>query len=311
MTAALAGAVVAMIPLGTLAYVASAHAPTYWRHADLSDIGSTYRLLFGPLLGGILPLAAGLCALLVTAGITFGNRSSLRSEYPDVPPHEVAAVLVTVALPVGAVLLGIYGTGAYVSRYAIAAVIGVSILLPLVIARAGSRQRIADVVLCTALLATFCGSAYRSVAERTYRNPLSSRPMLLQALAQEGPIVVSGTTEYLQLWYYAPPDVRGRLVYLADPVAALADTGSDTIDRNYLALRRWSSVSVFDYDTFIAAHRTFRVYAPTRGWLVGRLEQSGAVFEEVGREIDGPIYRVTLPSRYDGVMLRAVAWPGP
>lgn len=294
---AVGAALAAALPLRGLMRLAAAHVATYWRHASVADIGPTYGFLFEALFSGFLAIALGLVALLVLVGVVFGNRASARCEYRELAAHEIGAGLATLAVPLGAVLLGVYGVGVFVPRYALAGVIGLSIVLPLAVARAGSRGGVADVVLSTALIATFCGLAYQSIVgeRRVYRDPVATRPMLLQQLSKGDTVVVSGTTEYLQLWYYAPPELRRRLVYLADPVAALEETGSDTIDRNYLVLRRWSSVSVLDYDTFIATHRTFHVYACGRGWLIKRLQASGAALEEIGRELDAPIYRVTVP----------------
>ncbi len=188
------------------------------------------------------------------------------------------AGLATVAVPLFAVLLAVYGTGgAFVPRYALGGVIGVSVMLPLAVARAGSHRRIADIVLATALLATFGASAYRAIVsdQLAYRDPLVSRPLLLESLERGDTVVVSGTTEYLQLWYYAPPELRPRLVYLANPAAALEQTGSDTLDRNYLVLSRWSPVPAREYESFTATHGTFRVADFGRGWLLAHLRKGG------------------------------------
>jgi hypothetical protein len=85
-------------------------------------------------------------------------------------------------------------------------VIGLSVALPLAVARAGSPRGAADVLLCTVLLVTFCGSAYHALAvsPRAFRDPTASRPLLLRQLAGPDPIVASGAIEYLQPWYYAP-----------------------------------------------------------------------------------------------------------
>jgi hypothetical protein len=294
-----ASALVASLPLLGLMRVAAAHATTYWSHTTTSDIGPTYVLLFKPLLAGPLAIALGLVALLVFAGVVFGNRALVRSEYGELPAYEIGAGFATLAVPLCAVLLGVYVTGAFVPRYALAGVIGLAVVLPVAVARAGSRRGFADVTLCTALVATFCGSAYHYVVaeQRIYHDPMASRPILLRQLSSGEPVVVSGMTEYLQLWYYAPLQLRDHLVYLADPAASLEEMGFDTIDRNYLALRRWSPVSVLDYDAFIAMHRTFRIYAFGTGWLIERLQATGAALEEISRELDGPIYRVTLPTK--------------
>ena len=296
-TGAVSAALAAALPLQRLMRLAASHGATYWRHASISDIGPTYLFLFKPLLAGFLPIALASVALFVVLGAMFENRAPVRSKYLELPPHEIAAGLAALAVPLAAVLLGVFATGVFVPRYALAGVIGLGLVLPVAVARTGSRRGLADIVLCTALVATFLGSAYRALVadERVYRDPMAARPMLLQQLTEGHAVAVSGMTEYLQLWYYAPPAFRDRLVYLADPAAALKGAGSDTVDRNYLALRRWSPVSVHDYHTFVAAHGTFDVYACGPGWLVEQLKASGATFEEIGRESDGPIFRVTLP----------------
>jgi hypothetical protein len=84
-------------------------------------------------------------------------------------------------------------------------------------------------------------------------------------------------------------------MYLDDPVAAPQKIGSDTVDRNYLALSRWSAVSVRDYRTFVAGHGTFRVYTLGTGWLIKRLQTTGALLEETGHEGDARLFRVTVP----------------
>jgi hypothetical protein len=148
------------------------------------------------------------------------------------------------------------------------------------------------------VVVTFATSAYQSLVSeaRGFRDPVASRPALLEQLRRGETIAVAGTTEYLSLWYYAPPQVRDRLVYLADPASALDRTGTDTVDRNYLALARWAPVTVHDYRTFAGRQHTFLVYSAGPGWLIETLYASGATLDEVGREADGPIYRVTLPA---------------
>jgi hypothetical protein len=53
-------------------------------------------------------------------------------------------------------------------------------------------------------------------------------------------VVDHGGVVYLDLWYYAPAGGGERAVYLADPAAELAFDRTDTVDRGYLALGRWT-----------------------------------------------------------------------
>ena len=128
----------------------------------------------------------------------------------------------------------------------------------------------------------------------TFRHPVADRAVLLNSLKTPVPTVVSSSLQYLQLWYYTPPELRGRLVYLADPQEALHRSGSDTIDRGYIALSRWTSVTVEPYESFVARHSSFRVYEAGSGWLLAKLEGSGAAIEEIGRDSAGRLFQVTL-----------------
>jgi hypothetical protein len=295
--AAISGGLAGALPLRGLMHVAAGHASTYWGHAQVGDIGPTYHVLFGPLLTTPLATGCGLALVFVVAGAMTGRRAIANAAYVDLPAHEIGAGLAAVAVPVAAVLLGVYGAGVFAPRYALAGVVGMSIVVPLAIARCGSRRGAADLVLVTAIVATFGGAASRALAEprHEFANPVDGRPLLVERLRGGDVVAVSGATEYLQLWYYASPELRPHLVYLADPAAAVAATGSDTMDQNYLALRRWSQVSVHAYDEFIAGHSSFVVYAVGRGWLVDRLRAGGAILNETSRENDATVYRVTAP----------------
>ena len=83
-------------------------------------------------------------------------------------------------------------------------------------------------------------------------------------------------------------------MYLTDPAAALAELKTDSLDRDYVALRRWSPVPTIDYEAFLASHSTFRVYDFGNGWLMKRLQQRGASFRTIGNDADAVLYDVTL-----------------
>jgi hypothetical protein len=133
---------------------------------------------------------------------------------------------------------------------------------------------------------------YRNVIDErvAYRDPVAARPALMTQLERGDTIAVSGTTEYLQLWYYLPAQFRDRLVYLIDPAASLRELGTDTLDRDYLAVRRWSKVPAIDYDTFVGAHPTFLVYDFGDGWLTRNLQKRGASLRPIGKDADAVLF---------------------
>jgi hypothetical protein len=107
--------------------------------------------------------------------------------------------------------------------------------------------------------------------------------------------VVTGGTEFVELWYYTPRDRPAHLVYLADPEHELQQTRTDSIDRGYLALARWSDVSISSAGPFLATHREFAFYDCGASWIRTRLQDLGASFEEKERDQKGTLYHVRLP----------------
>jgi hypothetical protein len=82
---------------------------------------------------------------------------------------------------------------------------------------------------------------------------------------------------------------------VADVENARRFMASDTIDRGYLALHRWTAVPIEPYDRFIAGHREFRVHEAGSGWLLRKLEEMGATRTDLGRGPGERLYLVQLP----------------
>lgn len=282
------------LPLSALIAVAASQSAGFWGRPRLGDIGVTYWFLVEPVFAFRFFLAAAIIVVAVAAGVIF--RSGATGGRERMPGHEVAAGLACVLLPAVAVMTGMFVTGAFVPRYALPGVVGLSLTIPLALWRAGSRGRLPEIVLCLVLAGSFAESAFRTllVAPPVFHHPVRERPLLTQQLAKPGPTVVTSSLWFLQLWYYTPAELRSRLVYVSDPAAALHYTGSDTIDRGYMVLRRWSAVNVVDFPSFVEAHRCFRAYAQGSGWLLARLQDAGAGIEEIGSQRGAIVYDIVL-----------------
>jgi len=109
-----------------------------------------------------------------------------------------------------------------------------------------------------------------------FGDPFAQRPKLMEQLQASPPVVVAGAVQYLQLWYYAPADLRPRLWYIADPVRALKYKGGDTPDRGYVTLARWAPIGIRGYEQ-LTAQQGFTLYDDGSGWLPAQLHDSGAV----------------------------------
>lgn len=300
MLAALVAGSVLTLPLVPLILVATEQAPRFWARATDEDLASVYRFLFQPLtalmwsrLGGLLLLALAWTALTARHRRRPAPAPAAAAPVMDaLLLHEVVALVLTAAAPV-IMLVMARATGApFVPRYTLIAVVGVAVGLPLLVRRLARRGSLAEVVLLGVLAAPLVQAVSTTTRPGLPPDPFAGRPQLAAALQRSPPVVASGSLTYLQLWYYAPPGERSSLVYLADPDAALRITGSDTFDRGYLALARWTAVPVQPYAGFLSAHPQFTVYAAGSGWLLTRLEEDHAAVALSATEPGGRVFSV-------------------
>lgn len=274
---------VAMIPLLLslpLLEGARAYAPTFWAKPQWTAMVGFYRFLLEP---GLLPLTAALVVLAVyLTSRPYGPDAEVQA-WRSPPPHEMAAVYGFMGIPVLGVLLAKVATGAFTERYALPAVIGLSILF----AWAGHRATQGRALTGVALALILCGWFVLKVPRDLERFAAASAAQgetydFLRARAEQGlPIAISDPHLFIRLAYYAPPDLAGRLVYLADPEESVRYRGSDTADRGLLALKDWRPVRVERYTTFVASGQRLLLYGPTgsRAWVYRKLSEDGVPME--------------------------------
>lgn len=293
----------AAIPLLPVLRSASKQRSHFWARPDAVTASEAYSFLLQPLIEVLWSVwGIAILALLVVGmvrerrarGRTGAAPGRPRPAASPGPFHEVCAFSGGMLLPL-AMLAAAPLTGAFTPRYGLLAVPAFALALPIALRWAARREWLPHVVLCAAFLLPFGRAVVDSfdAPAEGRPNPVEQRALLMSALSAPGPIVCSGSLTFLQLWYYTPPALRGRLVYLADPDAAVRFTGSDTFDRGYLGLAKRTAVSVEPYDTFMERHREFRIYAAGSGWLLDRLQESGARIDAIGTETGGRLYRVS------------------
>jgi dolichyl-phosphate-mannose-protein mannosyltransferase len=293
---ALAAAAAATLPLVTLATAGVSQAPTFWTRQTSAGISETYYFLISPMLDWVLVPAAVIVAIAALFRL-IPKRSRPPDARPAVPTHEIAAGGVAFVLPACAVVvLGMLGPG-MVPRYAIFATAAMVAAAAVAIWRIADRPALVATLLCVTLVLSFGQSAADSLrpGRHPFVHPVQSRPVLVDALRTNDPLVVSSGIWFLQLWYYATPDQRARLMYIGDPALARELTGADTLDRGYLGLSTITGLRVNSYRDFTAGHRDFHVYTLGSHWLLDKLRQDRAVIEEVAREPGSVLYHVRMP----------------
>jgi len=286
--ASLTAAAVAILPLYPLLKLAASQSATYFQKISVSQIPAAYVSISLALIG---PWARAFGVLLAAMVLLPAFRFEPRRELRRIPVHEVAAALMTMFIPVWAILISLLVSGAFVPRYASVAAVGVFIVVPILASRL--RNQLAPLLLCLMSCAIFVHAFRGTAAEVPYQRPLDYRPILRTALTESAPVVVTGTL-YLQMWYYAPPEGRDRLTYLTNPSAALRLIGTDSLERDYLVLRDWSTVIVQDYEAFIRANERFYLYdVGALSWILEKLREDRAGIREIGRESGATMYEIT------------------
>jgi hypothetical protein len=274
-------------PLVLLVRNASAQGATYWRHATWADVGATYWFLFH----NLWSLDRWVIVLLVGA-IAFGFLRGRFALPPSIAPgHEVVAGVIAVCMPAMTVGLG-WLIGGFTPRYALPAVVSCAIVTPLAVWWLSRKSPVVEGVL---LIVLTIGVVQPSIDlfrhPMPFHDPIADRPMLTEHLRASSPVVVAGTVQFLELWYYAPPEVRSRLWYVADPDRARQYIRWDTGDRAYIKLARWAPITIRTYEE-LANQRVFTLYDNGLGWLPAQLHDAGAVMTHFGVERGARVSRV-------------------
>jgi len=215
-------------------------------------------------LGYVVAVPLGVAALVAVRRATRPPAAVAPERH--LAPWHAAAFLALAFLPVVLVLTAKTVTHAFHARYAIAAFPGVCVLLILGLARMSGYSPRFAAAIWVMLLACFGGMSYRyQTVLRTERSDLQDTARFLRDHG-EGPVAVSHLTRFHRLSFYAPRRLAGRLVYLADPSAAVKYLGWDTVDRGLLALNEWFPLNVRWFHEWVSGQRSFLVLGPVSDW---------------------------------------------
>ena len=292
---AIALAMLAATPLALLLRVSLTQAGTFWTRLQHPGVWEVYSFLLETLAGSrFRVVAAAIAVLLVGSAV----RRRFRGSERRIGAHEVVAGVACLAIPLCAIAFArTIGHDVFVPRYVVFATAALALVISLLIWRLGPPSGVVDVVMLSILLIFFVRGVWRTFepGRLVPVDRMASHAALTARAAADELTVVTGGIEFIEFWYHTPPERRARLVYVADPSGELDQTGTDTIDRGYIALARWSDVGIADAAPFLERHRDFVLYDAGAFWLQARLRGLGATFEELARDPKGTLYRVRLP----------------
>lgn len=222
-------------------------------------------------------LLAILCAV-VLAGWVPGSLRRQRSpidaapvDGTGVPVHVLAAALgATLLIPITWVAM-LSARGWYFCRYGIGSVLGIAILASLLL---GMMRRLNKALVAFLFLAAcflFQDSLHTGVRELRMQKHADD---IVLSDASELPLVIASPVDLPQIWWYAPANVKHRLVYLPYPLASAPQL--DLLQATLLAEQPIFGSVVQEYASFLARTPHFLVDIGRSGEpLQSRLTDSG------------------------------------
>ena len=293
---AMMGALSPLLFMAPLIQQARTYSQGFWARPSLQSIPDAYSVLLmpTPLLALVVLILSGIYSLTLSVGL----RPQATARYSLVPFHEVAVAVGFAALPVIAILATMMTTGAFTFRYALPAVLGISVLVAVSVARLFQGH----VFLGIAILFLSCAGFGMLSARNLQGTPEASLGKIYELIGREHitnlPVVISDAHSFMMLSQYAPRELSSRLVYLADPQASLRHLGYDTIDRGILDLRPWFGFHIEEYGRYLEAQPRFFVYVSGGklgglNWLLTELASAPYHIELRGRIDDHLLLLVT------------------
>jgi hypothetical protein len=262
---------------------ARSYSTAFWAQPGWDLIPRFFFVMLSP---AALPLAGALIlAALYFTLLPESVRGDVKAQQPGLRSYEVTAALGFLALPFVAVALAMFVTGAFTDRYAIPATLGLGILVPF-----GFRQVLRGqsaltfvLVLCLAASLVPRGGIILQASAKNVQTRESVIAMLQADRTGIEPLVCSDPHLFLRLSHYAPPELRSRLVYLADPAESMRYLGHNSVERGMLdLLKPWFRLNVQQYRPYLDSGREFLLVGEPHyflNWVLQDLVASGAHIE--------------------------------
>jgi hypothetical protein len=249
-----------------------------------------------------LPL---LCMVAIFAFLPWstGSEAGRVSALSPVPTHERAAAGALSLLLPAMILLATLETGYFLARYAVSCSLGLALLGGWALPRLARLRTIAQRLLALSTLCFLLLIAVTLLHVNLHQPVWNAQPsadgvsdVLLHAPGGL-PIVVANAYDYAADWWYAPPSIKQRLVYLADVPYALQQ--ADFLPELSLVRdQAYIPISTSDYIAFVESHPHFlllRSGLPRRNWTDARLAGSGWRLSTIASSGTDVLYRVDRP----------------
>jgi 4-amino-4-deoxy-L-arabinose transferase-like glycosyltransferase len=258
-------------------------------------IGPGYGSFFGsgPEWGTALTGTA-IVVMLVSVLWTTRQPEDAKGSSAD-PVAERVLILSLILLPMIAFTAARLTHAPFVSRYFLPAILGITAAVGYVLARAKPT----GILLIAIFLMFFIGVQellfWKSMHRE--REPFGQLTQLVAVAHREKlPIVVSDFNTYVQVYHYAPPELRQRILTLVDPGKSWIYTGTDTAEKIAVILRSYAPLTILDFAPFAANHPVFLLYSNRAegDWWPARLLHDGHRLQLLAVHGDDEMYLVEL-----------------
>jgi hypothetical protein len=220
-----------------------------------------------------------------------------------VPTHEWAAAGALSLLVPALILLTAITTHYFLIRYAVSCSLGLALLGGWALPRLAKLRLITQPLLALSTLCYLLLTATTLLLENLNQpiwNALPSTEGIFDVLlhAPGGlPIVVANAFDYAADWWYAPPSLKERLVYLSDVPYAIQQ--SDFLPELSLVRdQAYIPISTSDYAAFVESHPHFlllRSGLSSRNWTETRLADSGWRLTPIAKSGVDVLFQVDRP----------------
>jgi hypothetical protein len=210
---------------------------------------------------------------------------------------ERVLVLGLIASPMIGFAVAKFTHAPFVDRYFLPAILGIAAGVGYVLGRVRPKgvTAVATFVLFAFLVQEFgfWTSPRHRVVPAEQVVPLTNLAKIVHH--EDLPIVVSDLATYVVFWHYAPPELRRRIVALADPANASIYGGNSVADQLLLAQRSYEPLAVWEFIPFTAEHPVFLLYSGSLSdWWPVRLADEGYRMQLLGVQSGAAMYLVEL-----------------
>lgn len=245
-----------------------------WSWARPRDYFIFYLRNFWPVIGFIIP-----AALLLGTWLLLGGRQEKPAALQPaaVRDYEWVAAWLFFLGPIGFITAALaIPPHIYVDRYLTLSTAGFALLATFAAARWAGQRAAIGIICAIAALAPFLFH-FTQIHHHRARNLFLNASVLQKALeTQDGPVVISNYISFLELWYYAPDQLKPRLLCLDDEKSAVKYRHMDDVAGASLSA---IGVPFHRYQEFATPGKQFLIYFAGWSWITKKVLEDGGSLE--------------------------------